>query len=119
MNKKIVFTVKEQNGLNSPVDQRFGRAPFFAVTDKDGTVIEQLANPSVDAGHGAGTGTAALMGNMEITDVVSGSFGPKAFSALDTMGITMWLLDESIKTAEDALKKLNAGELKKMEIKVY
>ncbi len=118
MSKKIVITVKEQLALKSRVDPRFGRAPSFILINEEGEVLDELINQSVNAAHGAGTGTAALMGELEVTDIISGAFGPKAFTALDTMGINMWTVEDGL-TVSDVLNKFKTGDLKKMEIKVY
>ncbi|MBN2804418.1 MAG: NifB/NifX family molybdenum-iron cluster-binding protein [Deltaproteobacteria bacterium] len=118
MEKKIAITVTTLNALESNIDQRFGRSPAFLILNSDGEIVEGITNPSVDSGHGAGTGSSALMAEMGVTDIISGTFGPKAFSALDTMNIAMWTIEDGY-TAKEAFQKFNSGQLTQMTIQKF
>lgn len=109
--KKIAITVRTGNDLEAPLDPRFGRAERFLIVDADTKdVLEILENPSIQAAHGAGTGSAALMSKAEVSAVISGRYGPKAHSALSQLGVEMFAAPENA-TAGQALDAFLAGEL--------
>ena len=117
---KIVITVGGSGqGLSAPMDSRFGRAPRFLVIDGDsGEILGTIGNPAADAAHGAGTGAASLMRQEEIKAVISGRFGPKAFDALNALGIQAWIAPPGL-TAGGALEAFRKGRLERMEMKIY
>ncbi len=120
MSGKVVITIQGRGeGLDAPLDERFGRAERFLVVDGDsGEVLETIANPAVTASHGAGTGAATLVQQVGATAVISGRFGPKAFDALHALGVQAWTTSGGI-TAGQALARYRDGELERMELKVY
>lgn len=101
------------------MDERFGRAERFLLVDREsGEVIETVDNTAANEAHGAGTSAASLMRDRGVTAVLSGRFGPKAFQALQGLGIETWLVPPSV-TARQALERLASGTLRRMEMKVY
>lgn len=112
--KKIAVTIRTGNDLNATLDPRFGRAERFLLVDADEkSVLEVLENPSIQAAHGAGTGSAAMMNQAGVTAVISGRFGPKAHSALSQLGIEMFAAPEDA-TADSALEDFLAGRLERI-----
>jgi predicted Fe-Mo cluster-binding NifX family protein len=109
MSERIAVTISALQGVCSPMDPRFGRAAGFLVV-QDGEVLAELSNRMVNAGHGAGTGAAALMGEHGVGIVISGAFGPKAHAALSALGIEMRTAPPGLSAAE-ALALLASGEL--------
>lgn len=108
---RVAVPAMNDAGLDSTMDPRFGRAPWFVVVDmKSGQVVDALINGSAAAAHGAGTGAAALMAQRGVDAVIAGRFGPKAHQALQALGIRMWTGDEDL-TVGQAVEKLRAGEL--------
>jgi predicted Fe-Mo cluster-binding NifX family protein len=74
--------------LSSAVDPRFGRASYFLVYDTDDETVEVVDNgPNVQAAQGAGIQAAESIARKNVELVVAGSFGPKAFQALEAAGI--------------------------------
>jgi len=111
MSKRVAITVTSQNGLQSSLDPRFGRAQAFLIVDLDSRdIIAELDNESADLAHGAGTGSAAMMSAHDVQIVISGRFGPKAEQALSQLGIEMRIAPADF-TAEQALDMLAAGTL--------
>jgi predicted Fe-Mo cluster-binding NifX family protein len=69
--------------LESPVDQRFGRARFFVLFDletNEWTTHEN--NLNVDADQGAGVRAAQRVADLGAETVITGHCGPQAFKAL-------------------------------------
>jgi predicted Fe-Mo cluster-binding NifX family protein len=101
---RVAITVVDDSGLDAAMDPRFGRAPFFLIVDADTGELEAVvANPAAQAGHGAGTGAAALMSENRVRAVISGRFGPKASDGLRGLGITALIAPEGL-TARQALQ---------------
>ncbi|MGM0418998.1 MAG: NifB/NifX family molybdenum-iron cluster-binding protein [Thermodesulfobacteriota bacterium] len=74
--------------LTSQVDERFGRADFFLITDKDCQTIEEvIENVSKNDSTGAGTGAASLVAEKGVSFLVAGNLGPKAENVISTAGI--------------------------------
>jgi len=74
--------------LTSQTDERFGRADFFLITDKDCRTIEEvIENVSKNDSTGAGTGAASLVAEKGVSFLVAGNLGPKAENVISTAGI--------------------------------
>lgn len=110
MARDIAICIQSGDDLSAPFESRFGRAPAFLVTNSEGTDFRVVANQGASAGHGAGTGAAALMGSLGVKRVVAGRFGPKAHRALAALGVGMWLAPEG-GTAASVLAALEQGDL--------
>ena len=66
--------------LDSPIDQRFGRARFFVLYDLESgewTVHDNTQN--LEAAQGAGIQAAQHVVNLGVEAVITGHCGPKAF----------------------------------------
>lgn len=96
--------------LNSQVDPRFGRAPYFIFIDTQTMQSEAIENPHVNAMGGAGIQTAQLIANKGVEVVLTGSCGPNAFQTLQAAGVK--LVTGVAGTVEEAAKKFRAGQYK-------
>ena len=83
---KIAFTTREA-GMDAPMDDRFGRAPYFVMVDTETGAAESEENPNVSAGSGAGIGSAEFLSRRGVGAVITGNLGPKASRALMAAGI--------------------------------
>lgn len=104
MNMKIAITSKGNN-LNSDFDLRFGRAMYFCILDKNTGETRFLANKQMNANGGAGTKTAELMAELDVSKIISGDFGPKAKSLLEELNIQMIVLNETNITIKEIINK--------------
>jgi predicted Fe-Mo cluster-binding NifX family protein len=97
------------NDLSAATDSAFGRAPWFMLIDTETGAAEAVANPSINAGHGAGIASAQLMADHGVEAVLTGRLGPKAQSALAAAGIAM---HEGLPacTVSEALAQFKAGK---------
>ena len=92
------------NGWKEQIDERFGRAQGFFIIDNDNGTTHYLDNTSsVDAAHGAGTGTVQSLLAEGVNAVVTGRVGPKAADALAAAGVTV-VFAEAGCTIEEAWK---------------
>ena len=121
LKQKVAVSVASKQGLASMMDSRFGRTPAFLIVsgdDNNWTVSDVVDNDAAAAAHGAGGAAAALVAKYGVDSVISGRFGPKAYQALEALGIEMWIFNEG-QSAKEALNAFNKGLLKQMKITVY
>ncbi len=92
---------------DSKLDQRFGRCSYFAVYDDETGVTDFILNPNKDANEGAGPASVQLVASKNVQQVISGEFGIKIKSLLETLNIRMIVLKEPEKTIGEIVDMLN------------
>ncbi|MEA1978933.1 MAG: NifB/NifX family molybdenum-iron cluster-binding protein [Chloroflexota bacterium] len=80
--------------FETQLERRFGRCAYFIIVDTETRAWESFPNPAVEARGGAGTQAAQFLANQGVEAVVSGHFGPNAFTALDAASIQMYSAQE-------------------------
>jgi len=106
---KIAFSTSGET-LESPLDQRFGRAPKFLVYDLDSGTYDVVDNrQNLDAAQGAGIQSAETVARLGVNILVSGHCGPKAFRVLQAAGIRIYTSDAP--TVARALELYRSGKL--------
>ena len=87
---KIIITASSDN-IEHPFNPRFGRAEYFILVDSETREAQALANPAMDARGGAGPHAVQFIAARKPDAVISGRFGPNAFSALEAAGIKAYI----------------------------
>lgn len=106
---KIAFTTSG-NELNSPLDNRFGRALKFLVYDLDSDTFEVLDNQqNLNAAQGAGIQSAETIARSGAECLVTGHCGPKAFRVLSAARIKVYNTEAS--TVAEGLELYRQGKL--------
>jgi len=106
---KVAVSSRSEN-LDSEVDPRFGRAPFFLVVDTDTGDQRMVDNKqNLEASQGAGVQAAQTVIQQGVDALVTGHCGPKAYRTLNSAGIKIYVGVTG--TVRDAVAKLVAGEL--------
>ena len=109
---KILITAKNKDALKSEMDSRFGRANYFAIINKMTLEVNIIGNTAAEVASGAGVKAAQLATDQKVDIVISGNFGPKAFAALQSAKIKMFLsTEEKIKKALEAYLNGDLEEL--------
>ncbi len=108
---KIAFSSRSDSP-GSRLDLRFGRCAVFMVFDSESGEWERLVNPAWSASGGAGPQAAQALAERGVKAVVSGAFGPNAFTGLEAAGIEMYAADED--PIEDLLRQMQGGELERV-----
>ncbi len=75
--------------LNSTIDSRFGRCTFFAIYNTDTKLTEFFINPSKEVQEGAGPAAVQFVAAHKVNKIVSGEFGMKIKSLLESLNIEM------------------------------
>jgi len=95
--------------LDSNVDPRFGRCPYFIVYDIDNYKFEYFENESRNAMGGAGIQAAQFVVNKGISTVISGAIGPNSFRVFNAANINIY--SGVTGTVREAIDKLKNGKL--------
>ncbi len=74
-------------GLESEVEPRFGRCPYFIIVDPDTMKFEVMDNSSAMAAGGAGISAGQMVANKGVQAVLTGNCGPNAYQVLSAAGI--------------------------------
>jgi predicted Fe-Mo cluster-binding NifX family protein len=108
---KVVFTTSGE-GLEAPLDSRFGRAPKFVVYDTGSGSFETADNSqNLNAAQGAGIQAAEAVARLGAKAVVTGHCGPKAFRVLSAAGVEVYTTAAA--TVAEALEQFKSGKLAK------
>jgi len=99
------------NTLESNVDVRFGRAPYFLIVEDD--KVEVLENPNLEAGGGVGVQTSQLLADKGVDAVIAGNFGPKAYQVLAAAGIKVYCAENQL--VREAIENVRKGLLEPAE----
>jgi predicted Fe-Mo cluster-binding NifX family protein len=107
---KVAVSAKGRD-LDSPVDQRFGRAEVFIIFDTDTGSFEAIDNrANLDLSQGAGIQSARNVVAQGPQYLITGHCGPKAYRSLSAAGVGV--IVGATGTVREALAKFDAGELK-------
>ena len=85
----IIAVTASKPELNSPVDPRFGRAPYFLIVNSDTMEFETEENANLNAASGVGIQSAQMIAGKKVDVLLTGSCGPNAFQTLQAAGINV------------------------------
>ncbi len=104
----------EGSSLSAYLDPRFGRAAGFIIYDLNSDEYSFISNEqNLQAMQGAGVQTAQNIAQTGVEAVITGHVGPKAFSALKSGGINIYLTNRS--TVQEAIQAFKDRKLKPAE----
>ncbi len=103
---KIAIT-STGNSLDSAIDARFGRCAYFVVYDTESKATEFIPNPNKDAEEGAGPASVQIVASRNVSKIVSGEFGMKIKSLLDSLKIQMIVIKDTNKKIIEIIEMLN------------
>ena len=105
---KIIISASS-NKMDQPFSPRFGRADYFILIDSATREWEAFPNPAVNARGGAGPQAVQFIAEKEAEVVISGRYGPSAFTALEAAGIQAFIGYQG--TVSQVFEQHLAGEL--------
>jgi predicted Fe-Mo cluster-binding NifX family protein len=106
---RLAVTARE-SAVDSPIDQRFGRARYLIVVDAETGNAEAHDNKvNLNAVQGAGIQTAQNVARLNVEAVLTGHLGPNAFRALSAVGIKAYTGLQG--TVAEAIEEFKAGKL--------
>ncbi len=90
--------------LTAPMDLRFGRAPYFFVSD--GEESRFIVNPYCHEEHDVATRVVKLLTEAKVDKIITGEVGPKAHASLQKNKIQIIMLDEERVKISQVLRKI-------------
>ena len=96
-------------GLDAPIDPRFGRCPFFVLVDLESIAVESVPNTSASATGGAGIQAAQMLASHGAGALITGNIGPNAMQTLSVAGIKVYQHRGGM--VRDAVEQFKRGEL--------
>lgn len=103
---KIAIT-STGNSPDSIMDERFGRCSYFVIYDTETQATEFIPNPNKEAENGAGPASVQLVAQKGAEKIVSGEFGMKIKSLIDSLKIQMIVMEDRDKTISQIIEMLN------------
>lgn len=100
-------------GIDSPMDPRFGRCPFFVLVDLDSMNENSIANTNSSASSGAGIQASEELARQGISALVTGNIGPNAMLTLSKAMIDVYQYQGG-GSVRDVVEKFKRGELAKI-----
>lgn len=110
---KVCFTAQGAT-LESPSEDRFGRAPYFIIVESENGSFEAIQNPYADGAGGVGPKAAQLLIARGVKAMVSGQVGGNAKEALVAGGIAMYTYRAG-GSVKDALDQFTRNTLTRSE----
>jgi predicted Fe-Mo cluster-binding NifX family protein len=96
--------------LDSPVDPRFGRAPYILIVDSETMAVEALDNQeNMNALKGAGIQAATMVSDYGAEVLLTGHCGPNAYRALRAANIQV--ANNATGTVREAIKAYVDGKM--------
>lgn len=105
---RVAITATDAD-LETKVEPRFGRCPYFLLVETDDLSFEALENPNVTAGEDAGIQSARLVMDQGVKVVLTGTCELRAERALRANGVKVII--GCIGTAQEAIERFRAGGL--------
>lgn len=108
---RVVVSAAEQS-IEAPMDQRFGRAPWFVLVDTETGEWSAHANAAAESGHGAGVEASRAVLGLGAEAIVTGDVGPNAQRTLEAGGVPVYCARGV--TVREAVEALKDGTLRRL-----
>jgi predicted Fe-Mo cluster-binding NifX family protein len=95
--------------MDSMLDERFGRASYFIITDIDTGDIKAFENTNISSAHGTGVQVAQFVIGLGAKALITGNVGPNAMRVLKASGLEVFRANSM--TVRQALKSFSEGKL--------
>ena len=95
---KVVISATGKD-IESNINARFGRAPFFLIIDTKTNEEKVIDNTSRELESGVGVTVGNIVAREEVDAVIASDIGPLAFETFDQCGIKIYKANGKIKNA--------------------
>lgn len=114
---KVVIT-STGNTLESTLDTRFGRCAYFFIYDIENKVMEFIPNTNAAIDEGAGSASVQFVVSKNVKKIISGEFGLKIKSVLDSLRIQMIVLKNPEKKIKEIIEMLHIKDKTRPKIDI-
>lgn len=93
--------------IDSMMDKRFGRCPFFCIFDDETSEYSFHKNPGIEARGGAGPMAVQFLAELGVEKVIAAEFGGKVKGTFDELKIQTLINQDEVKIEKiiESLKK--------------
>lgn len=105
---KVCITAHGET-LDSPIDERFGRAEYFVLVDTETMRPEVISNSKAQDAHGVGIASGSLIASAGAEALLTGHCGPKALEVLAAGGVRVY--NGARGTIRETIEAFRRGEL--------
>ena len=105
---KVIITAITDN-IEQSFNPRFGRSDYFILVDSETKDWQAFQNPAASAPGGAGPQAVQFIADKGADAVISGRYGPSAFTALNAAGIKAYIAKQG--TVNEVLEQFLADDL--------
>ena len=110
---KVAISSTGKN-LESEVDERFGRCPYFLIVEienKEIKNVKSIENTAKEQTGGAGIVAGEIVAKQKVDAVITVNLGPRAFSVFEQFGIKIYQGQGKI---NDVVQEFLEGKLKEL-----
>jgi predicted Fe-Mo cluster-binding NifX family protein len=104
----------KQPGLDSLVEERFGRAEYYVIFDEEKKMPRSIENKAKFEAAGAGGSAVRLLSENGVDVVLAPELGPKAMDAIKAFDMTVYRYTEQ-KTVRETIEDYRADKLSKID----
>jgi predicted Fe-Mo cluster-binding NifX family protein len=110
MTEKIIIPTENHDGINAPLAQHFGRAPYFTVVDLDDGKVTLVMAVSNTSEHVGGSGSPHdVLTRLQPKAVIVYGMGPRGIMAFESSGISVLKAEGT--TVKEVVDAYLAGKL--------
>jgi len=106
----ILCVTAKENGIDAPVEERFGRAPYFIIVDDESGAETSISNAAAAGAGGVGIRAAQTMVDNGVKVLITGQVGGNANTTLSAAGIEVYEYRAG-GSVKDAIAAFKAGTL--------
>ncbi len=113
MTEKIIVPTETQEGINAPVAEHFGRAPYFTVVEFNKGQITNITTVANTSEHVGGTGSPHdVLTKLQPKAIAVHGMGPRGITAFQSAGIEVLKTDaNTVKEVAEAYAQGKLGDL--------
>lgn len=95
------------HSLESDLDRRFARCNYFVIFDSTSGSVEFIPNPNKNLEENAGPASVELLTSRKTDKIISGEFGTKIKTMLDSLKIQLIILPDNKRNIGQIIELLN------------
>ncbi len=113
MTDKLIVATENQDGINAPLAEHFGRAPYFTIVELDNNEVSNVSTVKNVSEHVGGTGSPHdYITQLQPKALIVYGMGPRGIMAFQSAGIEV--LKASGSTVKEVVEAYKQGILEEL-----
>lgn len=107
MTDKLIVATENQDGINAPLAEHFGRAPYFTIVELDNNEVSNVSTVKNVSEHVGGTGSPHdYITQLQPKALIVYGMGPRGIMAFQSAGIeVLKAIGSTVKEVVEAYKQ--------------